>query len=87
MEAWIDAIHYICLSSQISDTCVFNKSVHSFNQEYPIVGTLDSTAGKRDTKKNPLHRSATSSCIACLALSGYPGPISDHFCQNSQFFS
>lgn len=48
-EAWMDATHCVCLSSQISDKGVFNKSLQSFTQVFPVVGTLDSTAGKKDT--------------------------------------
>lgn len=54
-HGWMGAIHYICLSFQISDKSAFNNSIHNLNQEYPIWDILDSTVGKRNTIRKIYH--------------------------------
>lgn len=80
MELWRYAMHYICLSSVISDKCAFNKRFHSFNQEFSIVSTLDSTAGKNTIRK--IHHIGLQLCHGCPTSSQVviPRPISAHSC-------
>lgn len=47
----MDGCNALCMFILSNDKGVFRKSLQSFTQEFPIVGTLDSTADKNTASK------------------------------------